>query len=192
MESAAAPGSDRHPCLVLLLVWSTKAHSSEKDCELARSENAPRSRGAGSGSGTLLMPARASSLVLALTESSRALSNPRRRFGSFSANCLAAEGAVYCQGTSFSAASVKPCPFKTQRLQSFSAACEGVPFPRNFPEQALGFQIPPVCSNSNFYEKRHAQRMNLFHLLPHQGSHHFDFRFWDLEHQLIVHLQRHP
>ncbi len=55
--------------------------------------------------------------------------------------------------------------------------------------QENSVQIPPVRSHANFHQQRHRERVNSFHLFPHQGPHRVDFRFRHFEHQFIVHLQ---
>ena len=52
-------------------------------------------------------------------------------------------------------------------------------------------QVPPVFACAYFYQQRHRQRVDLLHLIPHQGAHAIHFIFGNFENQFVVNLQGH-
>ncbi len=56
------------------------------------------------------------------------------------------------------------------------------------PQGRYLLQVAPILTHPDLYQQRHRQRVNIFHVIAHQGAHGLDFLLGDLEHQLIVNL----
>jgi len=70
---------------------------------------------------------------------------------------------------------------------------KGGPYPgaqRATPVDLL--QVSPVRAHAHLHLKWHGERMHVLHVLPHQRFHNLHFVLGNLEHQLVMHLQRHP